>query len=74
VALGLWQFLGIADLVLVVSTAFRLTAADPLSMQLLRGLPLGLLPTWAVPLTFVVHAVAIRQLFRPTRAETPAAI
>lgn len=73
-ALGLWQFLGIADLLVVVSTAFRLTAADPLSMQLLRELPLGLLSTWAVPLTFVVHALAVRRLFRPTRADAPAAI
>lgn len=73
-ALGIWQFLGIADLLVVVSAAFRLTTADPSSMQLLRELPLGLLPTWAVPLTFVAHALAVRRLFHRFRPDAPVAI
>jgi hypothetical protein len=73
-ALGIWQFVGIVDLLVVVSAAFRLTTADPSSMQLLRELPLGLLPTWAVPLTFVVHALAVRRLSRRSRPDAPVAI
>jgi hypothetical protein len=30
-------------------------------MHLLRELPLGLLPTFAVPLTFAAHAIALRR-------------
>jgi hypothetical protein len=61
-----WSVAGFADLVNVVAHAVLLTRADPPSMHLMRELPLGLLPTFGVPLTFAAHALAFRRL-RQTR-------
>ncbi len=55
-----WNVLGFLDLANVVRAAAVLTLADPASMHLLRVLPLGLLPTFAVPLTFAAHLLALR--------------
>ena len=57
-----WNVFGFLDLANVVRAAAVLTAADPASMHLLRVLPLGLLPAFAVPLTFAAHVLALRGL------------
>jgi hypothetical protein len=56
-----WNVLGFLDLANVVREAVQHTLADPGSMHLLRELPLGLLPTFAVPLSFAAHALALRR-------------
>src|SRR5678815_4016387 len=62
--------LGIVDLANVVRAALILSLHDPASMHLLRQLPLGLLPTFAVPITFAAHALALHRagsaIFRRT--------
>jgi hypothetical protein len=62
-----WSVLGFADLANVVAHAMLSTRADPSSMHLLRELPLGLLPTFAVPLTFAAHVLAFWRM-RPGAA------
>jgi hypothetical protein len=61
-AYAVWCLLGLVDLAGVVRAAFVCTRADPGSMQLLRELPLGLLPTFLVPLTFAAHLLAFYRL------------
>jgi hypothetical protein len=61
-AFVVWSLLGALDLAFVVRAAFVLSRADPWSMHLLREMPLGLLPTFAVPLTFATHALALRRV------------
>jgi hypothetical protein len=56
-----WNVFGFLDLVNVVRAGAVLTLADPAPMHLLRVLPLGLLPTFAVPLTFAAHVLAFRR-------------
>lgn len=58
----LWSVLGLVDLAGVVRAAYVCTRADPASMHLLRELPLGLLPTFLVPLTFAAHFVTFYRL------------
>jgi hypothetical protein len=55
--------------VCVVRAAFVLSSANPGSMHLLRELPLALLPTFAVPLTFAVHVVAFAALLGRSRRD-----
>jgi hypothetical protein len=62
IAFALWVAAGTLDLLGVVRAAAVVSLADPASMHLLRELPLGLLPTFAVPLTFAAHALTIRRL------------
>ncbi len=56
-----WNVLGFLDLANAVREGALHTLADPASMHLLRELPLGLLPTFAVPLSFAAHALALRR-------------
>jgi hypothetical protein len=63
-AFAAWVAAGTFDLLGVVRLAAVVSLDDASSMQLLRELPLGLLPTFAVPLTFVAHAITIRHLLR----------
>jgi hypothetical protein len=62
-----WNALGLVDLASVVRAAFVLSRASPASMHLLRELPLGLLPTFAVPLTLAAHVVAFVALLLRSR-------
>jgi hypothetical protein len=57
-----FTFIGILDLAIVVRTAYVVASADPVSMHLLREMPLGLLPTFAVPITLAAHALALGHL------------
>jgi hypothetical protein len=67
IAFAVWVAAGTIDLLGVVRLAAVVSLSDPGSMHLLRELPLGLLPTFAVPLTFAAHAVTIRRLVSSQR-------
>lgn len=50
-----WNLLGFLDLLYVVGTATRLARQSPDSMRALLEFPLGLVPTFLVPLLLVSH-------------------
>jgi hypothetical protein len=54
---GLWNTLGLIDILFVVATASRLAIADPESMNALLHLPLSLSVTFLVPLIIADHVV-----------------
>jgi len=54
---GMWDALGLIDILFVVATASRLALANPDSMSALLRLPLSLLVTFLVPLIIAGHVV-----------------
>jgi hypothetical protein len=67
-----WNLLGIADLIVAVSTAF-LTAPSAFQMfaferpnELISMFPLVLIPTFLVPLAILLHIISLIQLGRAT--------
>jgi hypothetical protein len=63
-ALSVWNFVGLIDLLLVISTAARLGFTEPGSMRALTQLPLSLLPSFLVPLLLATHLVIYARLSR----------
>jgi hypothetical protein len=68
VAVQLWNVFGLIDILFVVSTAARFALAAPESMAPITRLPLGLLPSFLVPLIIFSHGVVIVRGLRARRA------
>ena len=67
--ISIWNVVGFIDIALVVLTAIRLNLADPSQLRALTVLPLGLLPTFLVPLIIATHVVIFVRIAR-SRAVT----
>jgi hypothetical protein len=61
-AIGIWNVVGLVDILLVVLAGARLGLADPFSLRALTHLPLSLLPTFLVPLIIASHIVIFARL------------
>lgn len=61
---GLWNAVGLVDILAVIVAATRSFAADPGSMAALLRLPLSLLPTFIVPLVLTTHILLLLRLRR----------
>jgi len=59
----LWQLLGIADLVTAVTLGANAWLIDPhgIPTSPMTVLPLSVIPTFAVPLLFILHIICIAQ-------------
>ncbi|HKW97952.1 MAG TPA: hypothetical protein VJN43_09455 [Bryobacteraceae bacterium] len=67
-----WQLLGSVDLVMAVTlgTTARLLSPQGVSMAAMTALPLSLVPTFLVPLLFILHLVCIAQARRWSRVSS----
>jgi hypothetical protein len=70
-AVFLWNCAGFADMVLLIITGFRVGSVAPEKFALFLRLPLGLLPTFFVPLIIATHVFVFRRLFGVRRRESP---
>jgi hypothetical protein len=60
----IWNTLGLIDIIFVVVSALRFGLKDWQAMHALRELPLGLLPTFLVPLIIASHVLIFVRLAR----------
>jgi hypothetical protein len=58
----IWNIVGFIDILLVVANAVRVVITDPAGFAEFFNLPLGLLPTFIVPLIIVSHLVVFLRL------------
>ena len=58
----IWNIVGLVDIILVVANAARVVLTDPAGFLEFFSLPLGLLPTFIVPLIIVSHLVVFLRL------------
>lgn len=68
---GIWNSLGVIDILAVVAIAVRSGLADPASMAPLLRFPLSLVPTFIVPIVIATHALLFLRL-RPARTVSAA--
>lgn len=72
-----WQALGMTDLIVAVTTGVLSSPskigilAHGTTTRLMGLLPLSLIPTFAVPLLFILHIICIAQIRRTTRERAP---
>lgn len=71
-----WNLLGLADLLVAVTTGF-LTSPSPLQLlslgqpnELISAFPLVLIPVFLVPLSVLLHLASLQKLRQPGRAQT----
>jgi len=67
-AIGLWNTIGLVDILLVLATGARLGLQDPAQLSALTHLPLSLLPTFLVPLIIATHIIIFLRLRREAAA------
>ncbi len=62
----LWQALGMLDLVTAVSSGVLngVFGSGPVTMDPIAALPLSLIPTFGVPLFFILHIISIAQAWQ----------
>ena len=65
VALKVWNAFGFADILFVIFNAARVVRSRPEGFAEFFHLPLGLLPTFIVPVIVVSHVVVLFRLRRP---------
>lgn len=58
----LWNLFGIADILLVVTTATRIAVADPSQMLPIVTFPMSLVPTFVVPNIIAIHVLVFWRL------------
>jgi hypothetical protein len=58
----IWNVVGLIDILFVVVTAARIVMSEPETMTEFFHLPLGLLPTFIVPIIIVTHIVIFVRL------------
>jgi hypothetical protein len=66
-ALGVWNWFGIADLLLAVGTAGWLNRTRPGAMAEIGAFPLALVPLWGVPILMTSHFLLMRAGVRDER-------
>ncbi len=62
-----WNVFGLADILLVLSTAARLGLADAAVLRPMTAFPMSLVPTFLVPLILATHFLIFWRLWRTRR-------
>ncbi len=67
---GIWNLIGLADIIMVVSTAVRLGFDDPRIGATLTSLPHVILPLFVVPVIIASHLLIALRLYRRGTGES----
>lgn len=67
---GIWNLIGLADILMVVSTALRLGFDDPRIGATMTSLPHVLLPLFVVPILIASHLLIALRLYRGGTGES----